>query len=177
MMSSKVPHIRSREFRSVKTARSVLSMAAAMPLTLLIGATDAAATTCFEYVDIPESMDCNSNGSNSADFTTSCKHIAATQEIVPVECPFRWVNTDGKKTHDEVCRSVGLNTASASGQICSSGENRAPDTYNFIFGKWGGVTSGGVSTTSRNDHYYCWHSGQKKDYDSTDIVIAYACGG
>jgi hypothetical protein len=148
-----------------------------LPLVLVLTASEAAATRCFEYRDIPETIDCSANGSNSADFSSDCKHVKPVQEVEEIVCPFRWVNTDGSKTHAQVCQSVGLNTTSVGGEICSSGERRAPDTYNFIYGKWGGVSSGGTSTTTRNGKYYCWASRQKKDYDRTDIVTAYPCGG
>lgn len=160
------------------SSRRIFGALKYVPLIMVLTASEAAATKCFEYIDIPESVDCSANGSNSADFTSDCKHVEAQQEVIEVACPFRWVNTDGTKTHTQVCQAEGLKkTTSVSGEVCSSGERRAPDTYNFIYGKWGGNTSGGIETTNRNGKLYCWANRQKKDYDPTDIITAYPCTG
>ncbi|MNU26954.1 hypothetical protein D3C71_153370 [compost metagenome] len=159
-------------------SRRLLGALKYLPLFLVLTASEASATRCFEYLDIPESLDCTANGGNSADFTNDCKRVEASQEVIEVACPFRWVSTDGTKTHAQVCQAEGLKTTSSvSAEVCSSGERRAPDTYNFIYGKWGGVSSGGIETTSRNGKFYCWGSRQKKDYDRTDIITAYPCTG
>ncbi len=173
--SANFPHSVSRTRPA--SSRRLLGALKYLPLALLLTASEAAATKCYEYLDIPESVDCSANSSNSADFTSDCKHVEAKQEVIEITCPFRWVNTDGAKTHAQVCQSAGLKTTSVGKEICSSGERRAPDTYNFIYGQWGGSSSGGVQTTFNNGKYYCWGSGQKKDYDRTDIVTAYPCGG
>lgn len=168
-----------------------------LPLCVVFMAPSAYALTCYEYKETAASVDCgNGATSRSADFTIQCKDIPATVEEIEIPCPFRWVNTDGTKTHAEVCSGEGLSTTVIDGAVCSSGERRAPNTYNFIYGKWGGVGSaGGTHTTTmgfagsiggrdndngaapaRPTYHYCWGNGQKKDYDRTDIVTAYPCG-
>lgn len=167
-----------------------------LPLFLVFAGPQAFATQCYEYKETAASVDCGNYDGKSADFTIQCIDKPAVIEQVPVACPFRWVNTNGTKSHAEVCAAEGLVTTSVGDEVCSSGERRAANTYNFIYGKWGGVGSaGGTHTTSRTftsgnlgdggitpnkgstTYLYCWGNGQKKDYDSTDIVTAFPCKG
>jgi hypothetical protein len=164
------------------------------PILLLFAAPQAFATQCFEYKEIEASVDCGEYDGKSADFAVQCIETPASVEQVAIPCPFQWVNTDGKKTHAEVCAAEGLKTTSVGDEICSSGERRASNTYNFVYGKWGGVGSqGGDHTTTRTftngntehggltpshsvTYQFCW-GGNKKDYDATDIVTAFPCTG
>lgn len=166
-----------------------------LPFLLLFAAPQAFALQCFEYKEIPASVDCGNYDSKSADFAIQCIDTPASIKQIEVPCPFRWVNTNGKKTHAEVCAAEGMRTTSVGDEVCSSGERRAPSTYNFAYGKWGGVgSSGGNHTTARNFtngnteqdgikpdkttiYQFCWASDQKKDYDATDIVTAFPCSG
>ncbi|WP_315922034.1 hypothetical protein [Mesorhizobium sp. SP-1A] len=80
----------------------------------------------------------------------------------------------------ETCASVGLKPAKLEDKyICASGEDRPTrgTDYNKIkykYGTWGGTWGAGVSTTV-NNYTFCWASGQKKDNDATDRVVAWYC--
>ena len=116
-----------------------------------------------------------------------------------VACPGRWVNVANTSlTHEQACAAAGLSPTAISGQICASGESRPSvglnaGSINYRYGTWGSGADnrvGGVTTSTRdfscsdcgggiNDSSnvitYCWKSGQKRDHDSTDMVVAYAC--
>jgi hypothetical protein len=181
--------------KGLKMVLSKFKFVRYIPLLFVFAAPSALATTCYEYKETAQSVDCGEYDGRSADFSIHCIDIPASFEQVAIPCPFRWVNTNGRKTHAEVCAAEGMKVTSVGDEVCSSGERRAPNTYNFMYGKWGGVGSaGGDHTTSRTftngnlgrdgvrpdsntTYQYCWGKGQKKDYDSTDIVTAFPCAG
>lgn len=154
---------------------------------------------CYDEVYVPEVVNCSKDGtSNFADFSGGgCSFTPARVDTVEVECPGRWVQTNGDKSHAQACSSVGLSTAThATGAICVSGESRnggQSEGISFVFGRWGGdggigkqvtttsFSSGGLGSRDDNGQkeyvtrYYCWQSGQKKDYDGTDIAVGFYC--
>ncbi|MCZ7860787.1 hypothetical protein O9X98_05160 [Agrobacterium salinitolerans] len=158
-----------------------------------------AAEKCYEDVPVPASVNCNGSTSKSADFASGCKYTPATVEKKEIECPvsLSWVNADGKTSQSATCAAAGLKPGSLDGQVCAAGERRPSEglgasSINYRFGKWGsGGGKGGTTaqfysrtttTGNRDDrvtktisNYYCWSSGNKRDYDSTDIAVAYVC--
>lgn len=155
---------------------------------------------CYDTVQGPDVLSCSGNrpeGSSSADFTGACNWVRGPDVVVEVACPGRWVNVANTSlTHEQACAAAGLSPTAISGQICASGERRPtvgsnPGSINYRYGTWGGVSGGGTFTTSYTFEWgnnnescfdcstytytYCWTSGQKRDNDSTDLVVAYAC--
>lgn len=80
----------------------------------------------------------------------------------------------------QTCASVGLKPAKLEGKyICASGEDRPKsgvdaDKIKYKYGTWGGTWNAGITTTT-SDYLFCWASGQKKDNDPTDRVVAWYC--
>lgn len=165
--------------------------------------TQAYAKTCKEPQYVPAKVVCDNNSSKSADFTTGCKFIAAHYEDVEVECPAQWVNvssSDTTATQSQICSRAGLTSANIDGKTCASGEQRPTTGENasgiaYRYGKENGGTGGNIVTnyTIRGNtggcspnssgscmdyaytYTYCYASGQKKDYDNSDRVVAFAC--
>ena len=157
-----------------------------------------AATKCYEDIKVPSSLQCANNGSKSADFTNGCTYTPESIQKKEVECPVtsRWVNSNGKQSQAQVCSAAGLKSANIEGRICAAGEKRPSSGtnyqgINYRFGTWGGGRGDGGTivelkskrTSSISDdgpatfetYYFCWNSGNKRDYDNTDIAVAYAC--
>lgn len=80
----------------------------------------------------------------------------------------------------ETCSSAGLSPAKLEGQyICASGEARPVsgtdyEKISYKYGRWGDGGWAGVATTD-NNYLFCWGSGQKRDNDATDRVVAWYC--
>jgi hypothetical protein len=163
---------------SIKHAISVAAL-------LVVTQTSALADDkCYEETSVPTSITCDANNSNSADFVSGCKSNAATTIKTEIACPTKWVNTDGRASHAAVCSGAGLTATSIGGAICAAGERRpasgegAGSIY-YRYGTWGTQRIGGsiaeMRTRRSSTYYYCWNPGNKRDYDSTDIIVAYAC--
>lgn len=174
-------------------------------LTMLALSAVAAQAAC--YVTMPQtgSMSCSGGRQgNSADFTTNCNYTPLPDAQVEVPCPGMWVNTvSDTETQQEACARLSLQPGDLNGQVCASGERR-PTTgtgsggIRYRYGTWGSPGSGGLydelrsfqqrsggggresgnpGTITTYTRHYCWGGGQKRDYDGTDILIAYYCGG
>lgn len=148
-----------------------------------------AAEKCYEETPVPASVTCNASDSKSADFVSGCKSNAATLIKKEITCPAAWVNADGKSSQASVCTAAGMTSTTIDGSRCAAGERRPSGganagSINYRFGKWGsGGGSGGSTVEMRSrstssqtiTYYYCWNPGNKRDYDGTDIAVAYAC--
>ncbi|MBD3252901.1 hypothetical protein GF386_04170 [Candidatus Pacearchaeota archaeon] len=88
-------------------------------------------------------------------------------------------NKDGTMDCEELCNKYdyGPPTSDKKGRICRSGENDPCPTF-------GSPNKGGTEITKSSsrgdddrsgDTYYCWRSGQKKDYDDGDRLWACYC--
>nr|WP_250807184.1 hypothetical protein [Neorhizobium tomejilense] len=158
-----------------------------------------AAEKCYEEIPIPTSLLCADSNSRSADFSSGCEVTPATTEKKEIDCPATWVNISGDvESHATTCARVGLRPTDIDGAKCAAGERRPTTGGNFNgisykFGRWGGSTQGGSiiqflsrtvtsgfcrdcdRKTTTYTYNYCWNPGNKRDNDSTDIVVAYAC--
>lgn len=177
---------------SILLAMSVLSTAAAA----------SAAPLCYEDRIVPAQMTCSDNDSRSADFGSACKYVGETVQQVPVECPGRWVGVKQESiTHAQACSNAGLKPTSIEGEMCASGERRptageGAAGISYAYGKTGSSTSGGTAVVNNSfwensggcspnssgtcidrqvTYTYCYGSGQKRDWDATDRVVAFAC--
>ena len=135
---------------------------------------------------VPAGQTCQSetrtctNGQLSGNYTYSTCAVDGPQ----------WVNVKScGEAHAQTCARVGKNpvTSSAPG-ICASTESRPGpnsgtgwDKINYTTGiknPHGEVykqVQGGVEIVKKGSTYYCYKSGQKKDNDKTDQVMAYLC--
>ncbi|MDW9481189.1 hypothetical protein GOB57_21320 [Sinorhizobium meliloti] len=178
--------------------RFTISSAAFAALFLASYGSSQAATKCYEDIPVPASLQCADNGSKSADFTTGCTYVPQSVQKKEIECPAtaRWVNANGKDSQAQVCSAAGLKSANIDGQICAAGEKRPSSGVNYQginyrFGKWGGGGGEGGTIVERKKrrtsrigddkpatyetNYYCWKSSGTRDYDGTDIAVAYVC--
>lgn len=163
---------------SIKQSISVAAFLLAMQTGAL------AAEKCYEETPVPASVTCDSINSKSADFVSGCKSNAATVLKKEIDCPTAWVNTDGRSSQASVCSAAGMTSTTIDGTLCAAGERRPSGganagNINYRYGTWGGGGSGGSTVELRTGrsaaYYYCWNPGNKRDYDGTDIVVAYAC--
>jgi hypothetical protein len=162
----------------------------------------AASTACSDTSYTPATLKCDTDGSKSADFATGCHEEEPQVVTTPVPCPDQWVNVPAGTPYAsqaEVCATKGLQPTRIDGAKCASGEHRPSsgqgvESINYRYGTWGGAEGGGSVaqlvdyTTNYCDHnsglcstthvqaLYCWDSGDKRDDDSTDKLVAYACG-
>lgn len=121
----------------------------------------------------------------------------------PSEETVRWVQANLGESHAQTCSRVGMKPATNQGYgICASGERRPKkgkdyDKISYRYGTWGGgqgvggtqVTQGlfgvggGTAASQRGQQgqtqaiYYCYTSGQKRDNDGSDRLVAYLCSG
>jgi len=155
-----------------------------------------AQAACYQEMMGDPIMSCNGGiQGNSADFASNCTYVQGPPVQVEVTCPGMWVNTiSDSETRGEACARVGLAAADLDGQVCAAGEARPRtgtnwDGIKYRYGTWGGPSQGGISDDIRAFNYrsggsgtstsitrhYCWRSGQKRDYDGTDITVAFYC--
>lgn len=145
-----------------------------------LGATTAVAS-CFEEQVIEAHMICDSNDSNSADFTKGCTEVPETTIQVPIQCDERWypastptitvgdVYTHGR--HGAFCAKFGKEPADINGQTCASGRYRPTsgadwDQINYHYGTVGAANSGG--------YYFKTHSRLGGAW-TNDTVITMFC--
>lgn len=93
----------------------------------------------------------------------------------------KWVQAQRGEKHLQTCSRVGLFPSVDKGYgICASGENRPAQgtdasKISYSYGTWGSHKVGGTKITAGYGAYYCYHSGQKKDSDGSDLLVAYLC--
>lgn len=94
----------------------------------------------------------------------------------------KWVQAKAGESHAQTCQRAGLKPSSDKGYgICASGERRPTKgtDYNkisYTYGTWGGAGKGGTQAVRLfSSHYFCYSSGQKRDNDGTDRLVAYLC--
>lgn len=176
------------------------------PAVLALPAAASQAAPCYQEAQGDPVMTCGGGTQgNSADFATNCTYVVGPPVQVEVACPGMWVSTaSDTETQAEACGRFGLQPANASGQICASGERRPLvgtgfDSIRYKYGTWGSPGPGGSVNEARTFTFtsggggghngnptpvktttivrdYCWASGQKRDYDITDVTVAFYCG-
>lgn len=100
----------------------------------------------------------------------------------------RWVNVSSSyEGHKQACQRAGLYPARNQGYgICASGENQPVQgayytSIQYPYGVWGGAGGQGSQLIWRTGYgsdvgpMYCYHAGQTRDMDGTDLVTAYLC--
>jgi len=114
------------------------------------------------------------------------------QECVCVVQPrYGWVQKpEGvwkRKSCETLCEEHGGESApDPNGMVCLSGENQLcsgviQENIRYWWGTWGSCAHNTYSTYERyydgrlRQGWYCWHSGQTKDYDDTDRTVACHC--
>ena len=172
-------------------------------LFLAFCASPSIAATCYEDVEVPAAFTCNGNSSRSADFSNGCTYEAAKTVKKEVACPATWVSvssSDTVPTRAEVCERKNMSPSNVDGFTCASGEQRPKSGVGaasiiYRYGTSGGgdggsvitnhTTSGSTGGCSPNSsgscedfsytYRYCYADGQKKDWENSDRVVAYAC--
>jgi len=153
-----------------------------------------AASVCYQDQPVPAKLECNGSDSNSADFSRGCTYSAARIDRVAVACPSGWFNISGTPaaSQSQFCSSMKLQSANYGGEVCASGESRPGaglrvGSISYKFGTWTSgsdrwshrTNEGGTSVVAHTANgqtlHYCYKSGQKHDWDSTDLVVAYYC--
>jgi hypothetical protein len=88
-----------------------------------------------------------------------------------------WVQSDGRRTCDQVCAGAGLSSApDVFGAMCVSGESRPTQAAGIAFplGCWGACTPMGNIATQAEGHF-CYQPGQRRDGDRTDRIVGCHC--
>ena len=107
--------------------------------------------------------------------------ISLNQIPKPDEKPVEgWYNASLKVCPD-FCKDLGLeNIASPDGFKCTSGENRPLSAIeanvNYGFGCSGSCDTPEGSEQAASNNIFCYHPGQKKNYQATDLTVGCYCG-
>jgi hypothetical protein len=113
------------------------------------------------------------------DLSLAC--VSLNQIPKPDEKPVEgWYNAYPKVCPD-FCKDLGLeNIASPDGFKCTSGENRPLSAIeanvNYRFGCSGSCDTPEGSEQAASNNVFCYHPGQKKNYQATDLTVGCYCG-
>lgn len=158
---------------------------------LLAGGANAADKVCYESELVPAHYECSGSDSKSADFTEGCTMVPDYVKQTPVECPKEaiWVAATAFQSATTVCSARNMRVSNIDGAICQSAEQSVGTEAPGLSGNRYVVSALECNRNNRCDTYSsrmlgynysgtiyaCWKSGQRKDYDPTDVVRRYAC--
>lgn len=173
--------------------------ASAFAFLLSMGGSAIAASGCYIEIEVPASLECQTSGSKSADFSSGCDLNATKLERVEIACEGRWVNASGSApSHAKTCASAGLAPTTIDGAVCASGAHRPTsganaESINYRYGKQGSAGSGGTSIIARTvggmrngagdgddkrggyAATFCERSGQSPSLKNVYRAVAFAC--